>query len=124
MHAETVIADLSAARQAMARISLAPATPVYDEDGNLVEHRMVDQINESKSLHSISRTGLELTGHLKRGADVNVTTINATAVEGQVAPIIDQIMTALADHPEAQLAVANALSSREVIEAKALPAAE
>lgn len=117
MDAGTVITDLGAVRRAMAQISLSPATPTYDEDGNLIEHRMVDQINASKTLHSISRTALELTGHLK-GNQTNVQVINATAVEGQIAPVLDQIMAALADHPEAAMAVAEALGQPKVIEAR------
>ena len=44
--------------------------------------------------------------------------INATAVEGQIAPVLDQIMAALADHPEAPMAVAEALGQPKVIEAR------
>jgi hypothetical protein len=65
----------------------------------------------------------------------NVAILNAVGVEGQIQPVIDQIMTALADHPEAQLAVAtarrrgvqsqqHAVDDAQVVEARVLPAAE
>jgi hypothetical protein len=122
MSAERVILDLGQIRAAMKNQAVADLDPVHDDDGNLVGLTNRDQVNAAKTVHAISRTALELTGHLK-GNQTNIAVVNSTAVEGQIAPVIDKIMAALADHPEAQMAVVAALSG-ETVEAKALPTAE
>ncbi len=100
LDAETLIADLGAARQR--------ALDISEADG--VEAR--DQLGGLKVMHAISRTGLELAGKLKAGPQVAVQ-VDARQVHQQIAPTIDAIMGALANHPEAALAVAEALEKQE-----------
>ncbi len=100
LDAETLIHDLGAARQR--------ALDISERDG--VETR--DQLGGLKVAHSISRTGLELAGKLKAGPQVAVQ-VDARQVHQQIEPTINAIMTALADHPEAQLAVAEALDRQQ-----------
>jgi hypothetical protein len=115
MSSERLIHDLGRARVRAQEIS-------EDDDAGTR-----DQLGGIKVLHSISRTGLELSGHLSRGNIQRVQIVNSTAVETEIAPTIDKIMAALAAYPEAALAVANALSLAPPVEdagLEALPAAE
>ena len=115
MDAETVIHDLGRVRAAMAGIT-------FDDT-----EETKDRIGASRSVAGISRTALELSGHLSRGNNQTVQIVNSTAVETEIAPVLDRIMAALTNHPEAALAVANALSLAPPIEDavfEALPTAE